>query len=67
MYSVEQPPVVAGAVAPKINPSTDFSGNWRYRFPGTPEEVRARILKGASAPSTDGPYTPKAMAQIKAI
>ena len=65
MYSVEQAPVVAGAVAPKINPSTDFSGNWRYRFPGTPEEVRARILKGAGAPSTEGPYTPKAVAQIK--
>jgi hypothetical protein len=65
MYSVEQPPVVAGATAPKISPSTDFSGNWRYRFPGTPEEVRARILKGAGAPSTDGPYTPKAIAQIK--
>ncbi len=65
MYSVEQAPVVAGASAPKINPSTDFSGNWRYRFPGTPEEVRARVLKGAGAPSTDGPYTPKALAQIK--
>lgn len=65
MYSVQQAPVVAGAPAPKINPSTDFSGNWRYRFPGTPEEVRQRILKGAGGPSADGPYTPKALAQIK--
>jgi hypothetical protein len=66
MYSVQQAPVVAGATAPKVNPSTDFSGNWRYRFPGTPDEVRQRILKGAGAPSAEGPYTAKAVAQIKA-
>jgi hypothetical protein len=66
MYSVQQAPVVAGTAPPRINPSTDFSGNWRYRFPGTPEEIRKRILLGAAAPSADGPYTPKAQAQVKA-
>lgn len=66
MYSVGQAPAVAGAAPPKISPSTDFSGNWRYRFPGTPAEVRQRILLGPTAPSAEGPYTAKTQAQIKA-
>jgi Family of unknown function (DUF6152) len=66
MYSVGQAPAVVGATPPKVSPSTDFSGNWRYRFPGTPEEIRKRILLGATGPSADGPYTAKAQAQVKA-
>jgi len=66
MYSVGQAPAVAGTAPPKIAPSTDFSGNWRYRFPGTPEQVRQRILLGPTAPSAEGPYTAKTQAQIKA-
>jgi Family of unknown function (DUF6152) len=65
MYSVGQAPVAANAVPVKVAPSTDFSGNWRYRFPGTPAEIRQRILLGAGGPAMDGPYTPKAAAQVK--
>ncbi|MEO6185572.1 MAG: DUF6152 family protein [Steroidobacteraceae bacterium] len=66
LYAVGVAPAVAGAPQPKINPSTDFSGNWRYRFPGTPEQVRQRILLGASPPTAEGPYTDRARSQIRA-
>jgi hypothetical protein len=49
-----------------VTPSTDFSGNWRYQFPGTPEQVRQRILLGREPPKKDGPYTAKAKAQVDA-
>jgi Family of unknown function (DUF6152) len=65
LYSVGQAPVAADAPKPKITPSTDFSGNWRYRFAGTPEQVRQRILLGSQGPAAEGPYTPKAAAQVK--
>ncbi|MEP7314034.1 MAG: DUF6152 family protein [Pseudomonadota bacterium] len=65
-WSVGQPERLAGAPAPVIKPSTDFSGNWRYRFPGTPEQVRQRILLGPQAPAAEGPYTARAAAQVKA-
>ena len=64
MYSTGQP---FQAAAPKpVSPSTDFSGNWRYKFPGTPAEVRARILAGPQPPAPDLPYTDKGKAQVKA-
>jgi Family of unknown function (DUF6152) len=66
LYSVGQAPAVANAVQPKIAPSTDFSGNWRFRFPGTPEQIRRRVLLGAQPPAKDGPYTARAAAQVKA-
>lgn len=66
LYAVGVAPANASATPPKINPSRDFSGNWRYRFPGTPEQVRARVLLGSAGPSADGPYTERARAQVKA-
>jgi hypothetical protein len=65
LYSVGQAPANANATPPVITPSTDFSGNWRYRFPGTPEQVRQRVLLGSQGPSTEGPYTERARAQIR--
>jgi hypothetical protein len=47
-------------------PSKDFSGNWQFKFPGTPEEVRRRVLLGAGGPPADLPYTPKGRAQAAA-
>jgi hypothetical protein len=49
-----------------VKASTDFSGNWKYVFPGTPEQVRQRILLGTPAPAKEGPYTAKAKAQVAA-
>lgn len=49
-----------------VPPSTDFSGNWRFQFPGTPQQVRDRILLGREAPKVDGPYTERAKAQVSA-
>jgi hypothetical protein len=67
MYSVGQPPRnTVTASRPPIAPSKDFSGNWRYQFPGTPEQVRQRILLGPEAPASDRSYTAKAQAQVKA-
>jgi hypothetical protein len=62
-YSVAQT-FQAAAKAP-VQPSTDFSGNWRFQFPGTPEQVRQRILLGREPPKVDGPYTELAKAQVK--
>ncbi len=64
MYSIGQPPSPA-AQAP-VQPSTDFTGNWQFRFPGTPEQVRQRVLLGAGGPPRDLPYTAKAQAQVDA-
>ncbi|MEQ1581535.1 MAG: DUF6152 family protein [Steroidobacteraceae bacterium] len=64
MYSIGQPPSPA-AQAP-VQPSTDFTGNWQFRFPGTPEQVRQRVLLGAGGPPKDLPYTEKALAQVAA-
>ena len=64
LYSVGVPPPNAVAQRPPVEPSKDFSGNWRFRFPGTPEEIRKRILLGAQGPKPDGPYTPRAKAQV---
>lgn len=64
MYSVGQPPVDPNAPKPVIKASTDFSGNWRFQFPGSPEQVRQRVLLGAPPPAKDGPYTGKAKVQI---
>lgn len=64
MYSLGQPPA-AVAQAP-VQPSADFTGNWQFRFPGTPEQVRQRVLLGAGGPPKDLPYTAKAQAQVDA-
>jgi hypothetical protein len=66
VYSVGQPPVDPNAPKPPIRASTDFGGNWKYVFPGTPEQVRQRILLGTPAPAKEGPYTAKARAQVAA-
>ncbi len=66
LYAVGVQPPNANAAAAKFDASTDFSGNWRYRFPGTPAQVRQRVLLGAQGPSAEGPYTDKTRAQIKA-
>ena len=62
-YSVGIPPANAVARRPPIEPSKDFSGNWRFKFPGTPEEVRRRVLLGFGGPRQDLPYTDVARAQ----
>jgi hypothetical protein len=64
MYSIGQPPSPV-AQAP-VQPSMDFTGNWQFRFPGTPEQVRQRVLLGDGGPSKDQPYTEKALAQVAA-
>jgi hypothetical protein len=64
LYSVGVPPASAVAQRPAVEPSRDFSGNWRFRFPGTPEEIRKRVLLGPQGPKLDGPYTPRAKAQL---
>jgi hypothetical protein len=64
LYAVGVPPANANNPGPKVTPSTDFSGHWRYRFPGTPEQVRQRVLLGAQGPAADGPYTDRAKAQV---
>ena len=61
-YSIGLPPPDQVAKRPPIQPSKDFSGNWRYQFPGTPEEVRRRVLLGSGGPRTDLPYTAAAKA-----
>jgi len=66
VYSVGLPPVDPNAPRPPIKPSTDFSGNWKYVFPGTPDQVRQRILLGTPPPSKEGAYTAKARAQVAA-
>ncbi|MBX5460230.1 MAG: hypothetical protein IRZ28_03990 [Steroidobacteraceae bacterium] len=66
LYSVGVPPQNAVASRPKIEPSKDFSGNWRYKFPGTAEEVRKRVLLGAGGPDLNLPYTAKGKAQAVA-
>jgi hypothetical protein len=66
VYSVGQPPVDPNVPKPPVKASTDFSGNWKYVFPGTPEQVRQRILLGTPAPAKEGPYTAKAKAQVAA-
>jgi hypothetical protein len=63
-YSVGVPPQDQVAKRPAIQPSTDFSGNWRFKFPGTPEEVRKRVLLGTGGPRPDLPYTDVAKAQV---
>ncbi len=62
-YSIGVPPANQVAQRPPIQPSKDFSGNWRYRFPGTAEEVRRRVLLGSGGPRQDLPYTAAAKAQ----
>jgi hypothetical protein len=62
-YSVGLPPADQVAKRPPIQPSKDFSGNWRYKFPGTAEEVRRRVLLGSGGPKPDLPYTEVARAQ----
>ncbi|MFM1885656.1 MAG: hypothetical protein RL026_813 [Pseudomonadota bacterium] len=66
LYAVGVPPADPNAPKPPVKPSTDFSGNWKYQFPGTPEQVRQRVLLGTAAPAKDGPYTAKARAQVAA-
>lgn len=56
-YSIGIPPAGAVAARAPAQPSTDFSGNWRFKFPGTAEEVRKRVLLGTGGPRTDLPYT----------
>lgn len=62
-YSVGVPPASQVAQRPAIQPSKDFSGNWRFKFPGTAEEVRKRVLLGSGGPRQDLPYTAVAKAQ----
>jgi hypothetical protein len=62
-YSVGVPPASQVAQRPAIQPSKDFSGNWRYKFPGTADEVRRRVLLGSGGPRQDLPYTAVAKAQ----
>ena len=64
MYSLGRPPTQPAQVP--VLPSTDFSGNWQFRFPGTPEQVRQRVLLGTGGPSRDLPYTDLAQAQVAA-
>jgi hypothetical protein len=64
LYSVGVPPPNAVAQRPPVEPSKDFTGNWRFRFPGTPEEIRKRVLLGPQGPKLDGPYTPRTKAQL---
>jgi hypothetical protein len=64
LYSVGVPPPSAVAPRPPVEPSKDFSGNWRFRFPGTPEQIRKRILLGPQGPKPDGPYTPRTKALL---
>jgi Family of unknown function (DUF6152) len=66
LYSIGLPPVDPKAPKPPIKPSNDFSGNWKFIFPGTPEQARQRVLLGPAPPDKDGPYTPKARAQVAA-
>ena len=63
-YSIGVPPADQVAKRPPIQPSKDFSGNWRYKFPGTAEEVRRRVLLGSGGPRPDLPYTAVAKAQV---
>jgi len=63
-WSVGQPPAGAVAKRPPIEPSQDFSGNWRFRFPGTPEQVRERVLLGQAGPDASRPYTALGKAQV---
>jgi hypothetical protein len=62
-YSIGVPPADQVAKRPEIQPSKDFSGNWRYKFPGTAEEVRKRVLLGFGGPRQDLPYTEAAKVQ----
>jgi hypothetical protein len=62
-YSVGVPPADQVAKRPPIEPSKDFSGNWRFKFPGTPEEIRKRVLLGSGGPRQDLPYTEAGKAQ----
>jgi hypothetical protein len=62
-YSVGLPPPDAVAKREPPAPSKDFSGNWRYKFPGTAEEVRRRVLLGSGGPRPDLPYTARAKTQ----
>ena len=62
-YSIGVPPPEQVAKHAPIQPSKDFSGNWKYKFPGTAEEVRRRVLLGSGGPRTDLPYTTTAKAQ----
>jgi hypothetical protein len=64
MYSIGRP--LSAAAGTQVQPSSDFSGNWQFRIPGTPEEVRQRVLLGSGGPAADLPYTPKARAQVAA-
>jgi len=63
-YSIGVPPPDQVARRPPIEPSKDLSGNWRYKFPGTAEEVRRRVLLGSGGPRPDLPYTAAAKAQV---
>lgn len=62
-YSIGIPPANAVAQRPPIEPSKDFSGNWRFKFPGSVEEVRKRVLLGSGGPRQDLPYTAAAKTQ----
>ena len=62
-YSIGVPPPDQVAKRPPPTPSKDFSGNWRYKFAGTPEEVRQRVLLGSGGPKPDLPYTAAAKVQ----
>ena len=66
VYSVGVPPSDPSKPRPPIKASTDFSGNWKVQFPGTPEQQRERVLLGTPPPAKDGPYTAKARAQVAA-
>jgi hypothetical protein len=64
MYSVGVAPPEEQPKRPPLVASKDFSGNWRFQFPGTPEEQRRRVLLGSQPPAADETFTPKARAQI---
>jgi Family of unknown function (DUF6152) len=63
-YSVGVPPANTVAQRPPPQPSQDFSGNWRFKFPGNAAEIRQRILLGAGGPRQDLPYTEVAKTQV---
>lgn len=64
VYSVGVPPTDPSKPKPALQASSNFSGNWKMQFPGTPEQQRERILLGTPAPAKEGPYTAKARAQV---
>jgi MraZ protein len=43
VYSVGVPPTDPSKPKPALQASSNFSGNWKLQFPGTPEQQRERI------------------------